>query len=105
MGKPTRKDRAIAEFQTAYDKAVGKGGTVTDVWADVGRFGGVAIWVEVDEADRGRVFYSPYYNQSPDEDEVESVERNAVAWLDGMLGATNWDDWNWGDGEYDIPDF
>ena len=98
-----RKRYAINQFQADNDRAVGGRGEGVDAWADVGRFGGIAIWIAVDDPQRGRLYYSPYYEQTPEEDEVNAVERDGETWLDGMLGATDWSEWEWGPGEESIP--
>lgn len=124
------RDSFYASWQADYDVAIGKGGKVNDAFGVLGRFGGLAIWIEVhDEPGRdGIIFYSPYLNQSPgDGEHVEcypdggnrwrddqgrfcepcgcdlcSFELDSEAWIDSMAGATDWGEWDWGDGSESI---
>lgn len=104
----------LKQWQADYDEAVGKPGRVVDVIASRGRFGGIAIWVEVEHPDGTTLFYSPYLNQSPgdgehDDDNPEcscescSFDDDPDVWLDSMKDATDWGDWDWGPGEESIP--
>ncbi len=70
--------------------------------AEVGRLGGLAIWLRVKKGAKV-VYYSPYYEQSPDDEDLEAVEENADAWAWMMLGATDWSEYDWGKPETRIP--
>jgi len=117
-----RKERSanLAQWQSDYDKAVGKPGEVVAVYARRGRFGGLAIWVDVWQPtqggkDGGRVVhYSPYLDSSPgdgshDEDAPDcscdscAFDSDPEGWLDSMSGASDWGDTDWGHPEDFIP--
>jgi hypothetical protein len=85
---------SLAQWQKDYDSAVGKGGTVESVYADVDRMGGIAIYVEVDEEGE-TVRYSPFYDQSPSEENLELAEDDPDAYISMMEGAADWDEWEW----------
>ena len=69
----------------------------------VGGCGGIALFFEVTGAQDGNGWYSPYYSQGENADDERSIEENPSKWLRGMMGAANWEDWEW-DGPYaDIP--
>ncbi|KKM66062.1 hypothetical protein LCGC14_1484970 [marine sediment metagenome] len=107
----------IEQWQTPYDLAVGKGGKVQDVFARIGPSGGIAIFVEVYEPEKGVLYYSPYLNSMPGDDHTEdpdddpctctacAFELDPDAWLDGMMGATNWGEWDWDVGMKSIPGY
>jgi hypothetical protein len=97
-------EQIVADFQRSYDTAVGRGGTVINVWAAMGRMGGLAIWVLVREPDDTQWFYSPFLDSEPSTEDVEAVDEDSVAWLHMMLGATDWAEWEWDRQEY-IPDY
>lgn len=83
--------------------AAGGQGKVVDVWADRGRFGSIAIWLKV-KHDGETLYYSPYLDQDPSEDDVEALDRDMCVWLDMMLGATEWGE-SFGDSYDEIPDY
>jgi|FLYK01.1.fsa_nt_gi hypothetical protein len=91
-------------WQNAYDRAVGKGGYVGDVFAEIGRMGGLAIAVEVDEPE-GRVFYTPYLDPVPDAEDLLEVESDPDLWLCRMSEAVDWGTWNWGPSMRGLPEF
>ena len=106
----------LAQWQADYDTATkgAKPGRVVDVFARRGRFGGLAIWVQIEHPDGATLYYSPYLDQSPgdgshDEDAKRcgcdscAFDEDADAWLDTMHGATDWGLVNWGTGEDSIP--
>jgi hypothetical protein len=105
-------------FTTDYLSAIDKGtapdyGTPIAVIADVTNYG-TAIVIEFPDGKK----LSPYFNQNDSEgdcygdnggkcgapDDCEfgwcgsdrfNATEDADAWLDGMAGATNWDEWEW----------
>lgn len=109
----------LKQWQKDYEQATGKQGTVTSVEGILGRYGGLAIWVEVEE-DGETVFYSPHLNPSPFDDCPEESGESCLGgdydhtctghdfeldeheWIDSMTGATNWGEWNWGDPEISV---
>lgn len=104
------------QWQDHYDTAIGNGGVVTDVFAERGYTGAIAIWVAVRNADGSMVYYSPYLNQSPGDGEHEednescgcemcTFEADPDAWLDAMASATDWSEWDWGPGESGVPSY
>jgi len=106
----------LNSWQSDYEEATGNTGKVKDVYGRIGRFGGLAIWVEVKEGS-SIVYYSPYLNSSPYdycpaedgscfdslEDEYDwycaghEFELDEGAWIDSMTGATCWGEWDWGE--------
>ena len=122
--------RKIVQWQSYYEAATGETGTVVDVLGKLGRFGGLAIWVEVVE-DNGpehtrnyvhSVYYSPYLNSSPFDGCLAEVGESCVGsdydhtcdghnfeadedgWMDSMMGAANWEEWDWGAPQDGIPE-
>ena len=102
------------QWQADYEKATGHNGKVTNVFGRMGRFGGLAIWVEVEENGE-TAYYSPYLNSSPGDGEHDDehehcacesceYETDSDAWLDSMVGAADWGDWDWGQPEFSIPE-
>ena len=108
----------LESWQSDYDTAVGKGGKVQAVFARIGSLGGLAIFVEVYEHEKGLVCYSPYIDfvpgdghiENPDEDDscvctVCVFELDPAAWLDDMTGAANWGEWDWGESMDSVPGY
>jgi hypothetical protein len=104
----------LVQWQADYDLAVKIPGRVVDVFARRGRFGGLAIWCQVEAPDGSTLYYSPYLDSSPgdgshNEDAPRcgcdscAFDEDADAWLDTMHGATDWGLTNWGKGEDSIP--
>lgn len=105
----------LMTWQTDYDLAVKQptGGRVVDVTARRGRIGGLAIWVQVEYPDGSTLYYSPFLDPSPGDGEHKEGEscccdsclfdEDADAWLDSMVGATDWGLVNWGTGEESVP--
>ena len=89
--------QAQKEYQADYMRAVELGnapdgaGVVVDYFGEVDRMGGIALVVVFDTGNR----LSPYYNPSPEADELKDVEDAAHEWADGMSGATEWGNWEW----------
>ena len=91
--------RAIAqqEFQADYEKAVKLGnaprgmGCVVKYYGSVDRYGGVTLVVEFDSGAK----LAPYFEQSPEQGEVDDIENDAREWADNMSGATEWFNWQW----------
>lgn len=116
-----RKDRStfLAQWQADYDRAVKKPGEVLNVYARKGRFGGLAIWVDVRIPSQGDptgrvVHFSPYLDSSPGDGTHEedapacscdscAFDSDPDAWLDSMHGITDWGSVDWGTGEDFIP--
>jgi hypothetical protein len=96
------REKLIAGWQSEYDAGVGKKGVVKDVIAEVGRMGGIAIWLKVIEKGK-TVYYSPYFDQEGSQEDTEAIEENADAWAWMMLGATDWAQHDWGKPETRIP--
>jgi hypothetical protein len=96
------KKKLIEGWSREYIAGEPDRGIVTDVIAKVGPLGGLAIWLKVKR--RGKVgYYSPYYEQNPDDEQLRAVEENADAWAWMMLGATDWAVWEWSGPETVIP--
>lgn len=98
----------LLQWEAEYDGAVHREnapddyGVVKDVHASIGRFGGLRIEVEFTDGRR----LSPYYNSAPFDgctdqcgtDELcqgHELEADETAFLDSMLGATEWSEWEW----------
>lgn len=92
-------------WQAAYDQGVGHGGRVTDVWAESGSQGGVAIVIRVQEQGEA-VYYTPYIDRNPSEDDVAAIEQDPELWLCGRLAGTEpRAPWDWGPIYRTIPVF
>lgn len=113
-------------WQSVYEQATGGTGRVVDVFGRLGRFGGLALWVEVEQPGADEtVFFSPYLDQSPGDGEHRemtgddqgrsrddetgrwcqpchcglcSYESDPQAWVEMMAGAADWEAWDWGSG-------
>lgn len=96
------KEKLIKSWQREYDAAVKGGGVVENIAAEIGRMGGLAIWLTVRKGGKV-VYYSPFYDQDPQADDLEAVEKDADLWLWMMLGATDWANHDWGKPEIRIP--
>jgi len=105
----------LKQWQADYEKATrhelkADKGIVTDVYADMDKFGGIGIYVVV-ERDGRKFEYSPYYNPTPFDECVKDTpaqqgemcccdgcqyELGSEAWIDSMTYACDWGDWTWG---------
>ena len=96
-------DRFLQGWTNDYLKAVEKNNAkqiqnakVIDVYGEEDRMGGIAIYVIVENQKSGYEYkFTPYYDQSPSEEDTESFRADPDAWIDSMYGATNWDEWEW----------
>jgi hypothetical protein len=90
-------------WQAAYDTGVGNGGRVADVWAEGGPAGGLAIIIQV--AERGEVvYYSPYVDRAPSEDDLAALVEDPDLWLCGRLAGPE-GAWDWGPVYRTVPAF
>lgn len=89
-----RREDVLSEWQHGYDRAVGRGGRIRDVFADLGS-AGLAVWVEVDEDGR-IVYYSPHVDQEPSEGDVAAYEADEESWMGAVTGAADWGRSDWG---------
>ena len=64
----------------------------------IGGCGGIAIFFQIEGLENGDGWYSPYYSQGDLGDEHD-IDEDPERWLNGMLGATDWGEWQW-DGPY-----
>jgi len=122
----TEHQSFLSTWQDDYHRATGLSGKILDVHGEMGRFGGLAIVVTVDEPNRGIVYYTPYLNPAPYDDcplaqddesnscfglsnnihcEGHAFEDDPAAWLDSITSGTDFGQWDWGEGEETVPTF